>query len=161
VNGVEVTGEWAEYFVPKGAPEMTVIVQILRTALDRGQHILLRTAPNDPLRIVEARLDDSHQWAYFACPDRPEMTPAFWAQKGVVMGGPIDHVRWVASRPGCASRRVSFYTSAAFRWIHPEHPREQEMLDAAQRSIDEDLPVQPSYCEGAENFLADLVITSR
>lgn len=158
VAGMEIVGSWAAYFVPKAAPEATVIVPVLRQALDRAQHLLLRTAPDDALRIVEARLDDSHKWAYFPCPDRPEMTPAFWASGGAVKDAPgTDQVRWVATQPGCSSHLVTFYQSAAVRWIHTAHPRAQEMLKVAQRSIDEDLKVHQFFCSGAENFLGDLV----
>jgi hypothetical protein len=156
VAGIEIAGDWTAYFVPKAAPEAAVVVPVLTLALDRGQHILVRTAPDDPTRIVEARLDDSHQWAYFECPDRPEMTPSFWASKEAVPEPPVDHVRWVATQPACSSRLVTFYTAAAVRWIHPAHPRAQHMLEVARRSIDEDLEVQPFLCSGAENFLADL-----
>lgn len=158
VSGIEVIGESKTYFVNKTSPDAAAVVPVLHMALDRGQNLFVRTAPDDALRIVEARLNEAHEWRLFDCPDRADMTPAFWNRQQRVQLAPVDQVRWVSTPPGCSSSIVSFYRCAAPRWIHAGHPRANQMVETARRSIDEDVWVQQVFCSEAEQFLTDLVV---
>jgi len=144
------------FFFRKDAAETAVVQSAVRGALDLIKNVTITLAADDPQRIVAAQIDHPEERAVSRCPDREELTPAFFSKQESIPSLPRDQVRWVASVPGCSSYRVSFFRAAAFSWIHPQHPRAKAMLAVAWRSINEDLYVQASVCGTAQRFLADL-----
>jgi hypothetical protein len=144
------------FFFRKDAAETAVVLSAVRGALDLIKNVTITLAADDPQRIVAAQIDHPEERAVPRCPDREELTPAFFSKQESIPSLPRDQVRWVATVPGCSSYRVSFFRAAAFSWIHPQHPRAKAMLAVAWRSINEDLYVQASVCGTAQRFLADL-----
>lgn len=144
------------FFIRKDAPETAAVQQAVRGALDLMKNVTISVAVDDPHRIIAAHIDHPEERAAPRCPDRDELTSAFFSRQESIPSLPRDQVRWVSKIPGCASYRVSFVRAAAFSWIHPQHPRASAMLAVAWRSINEDLYVQASVCGTAQRFLADL-----
>jgi hypothetical protein len=144
------------FFVQKHQPEAKSIVEVLREALDLNKGILVNTAKDDPYRLLHVRLERPEERAAPLCPDRPEMTRAFWDAQDVVPGPASELVRWVTKVPNCSSYRIAFFRSAAFYWVHEQHPRVEQILDVARESINHDVEVQVSLCGTARSFLADL-----
>lgn len=144
------------FYVKKDQPETSDVVRTVREALDLNKSLTLTTATADRLRIVGAELVRPEERAKVVCPDRPEMTRQFWAEQEVVPALPPDVVRWVSKVPGCASYRVAFFRSAAFYWIHEQHPRSNELLATAWRSINENLELEGSLAAKARAFIVDL-----
>jgi hypothetical protein len=143
------------FYIKKDQAETLSAVQTLREALDLNKAVLVSTAADEPDRILSVRLERPNERSTPKCPDRPEMTRAFWTEQDAV-AGPPDYVRWVTKSPNCSSYRVSFFRAHSNYWIHEQHPRAQEMLAFAWKSINEDIQVKVSLCRTARAFLADL-----
>ncbi|HNF97078.1 MAG TPA: hypothetical protein PK493_07270, partial [Pseudomonadota bacterium] len=121
------------FFIRKDAPETAAVQQAVRGALDLMKNVTISVAVDDPHRIIAAHIDHPEERAAPRCPDRDELTSAFFSRQESIPSLPRDQVRWVSKIPGCASYRVSFVRAAAFSWIHPQHPRASAMLAVAWR----------------------------
>ncbi len=96
------------FFIRKDAAETAAVLTAVRGALDLIKNVVITTAADDPHRIVAAQIEHPEERAAPRCPDREELTPAFFSKQESIPSLPRDQIRWVATVPGCSSYRVSF-----------------------------------------------------